>query len=225
MFDVMLGARHDHPGIEVANSDTLHCIDNCDWYSHHGPYEWSKQPYTDAWWAEMNDTDWDWLRVREYADKLVEDAKKKPIAAVNNLSAHIRQFVPFWFFQKDANAWKLQGKENMWEEDGHQHSTFYIIVAYRKPEEMIQAEREQLLEQSKQQQEEGTGDGESQCVDGKTEVDPIGVNIIEPSIVFDGEATRPDWENGGELRGIGSWLHYWGIESWIEKHTSKKEVR
>lgn len=44
IFDALLGDRHDHRGIEVANSRTLQCASGCDWYAKNGPYEWTRRP-------------------------------------------------------------------------------------------------------------------------------------------------------------------------------------
>ena len=200
IFDELLGKRHNHVGIEVANSGHAYCVDGCRWYFEKGPFEWSKRAYSDAWWAEMNGTEWDWVRMRTYIEDVVRDGERGD-GGVEMFETHLRRFVPRWFWESEE--WEMCPKIRIVKgEDGRKRTRLACWIRYRKSEGEVIEERDKLMKAM------GREGG-----DEDVKIEPFGTYVMLVNDVFDAEAYVHDWEEA-ELKSIGKWLSYWGFEAY-----------
>lgn len=222
IFDALLGDRHDHRGIEVASSRHLQCTPGCNWYVEHGPYEWTKRPYTSQWWEEMNDTDWDWVRMRQHITDVLANARGKAIVVANIFLSNAQIYVPFWFWYEKYETWSpwiqvlpVQNEDSVAEEK------VVCQIRFEKTKAIIEEERLRKLEQLRQDrgEEEDTA-GAGTLDDTVVEVDAVGKQEIDPAVVFDGDAYLPDFNNRTQPTSIGSWLDWWGYQKWSDSYNS-----
>ncbi|KAK5101084.1 hypothetical protein LTS08_004690 [Lithohypha guttulata] len=215
LFTRFLGERHSHPGIEIANSRHLHCVDGCEWYLLHGPYEWSEQPYGKLWQAEMNHTNWDWVAVRKHINDLIENSRAKASDNVDLLHSHLLKFVPFWFWVEDYESWTLQAKISARaDEQGRKLERITTVVRYQKSTGQLEQELERARTVVQQKKEQTGEECTTPTID---DIDPFGVQDLHPHIVFDGKVFIREWAEGAEAKVIDSWLDYWGFQQWLRQ--------
>lgn len=225
IFDEFLGEKHNHAGIQIANSSTLSCTPDCDWYQEHGPFEWSKKPYSNGWWKEMNHTDWDWLRMKEHFAETVTTSGGRIIAMFEMLQGNSMKFVPSWFWADDFETWTLHGRvESVKNTEGRVERQVVIKVRFNKTPAMIEHETVKKLNELKktqaEQQKAGASDT-SQPTDGITiEIGKVGEMIIDETFAFNGLASKPGLDGQGPQRI--RWLVWWGFEKWYAEHFSKR---
>ncbi|KAJ9663810.1 hypothetical protein H2198_000570 [Neophaeococcomyces mojaviensis] len=217
LFKEFFGQRHHHPGIELADSKAMTCTDGCDWYFHNGPYEWTKKPYTNQWWNEMNGTDWDWIRVREHIKNTIAETRK----AIMNLDmfyGNVEKFLPAWVWYDNLTTWIVEEEtENIEGDNAETNEEMRLMIRYVKTDEAITAER--ITAERRQRQhwvQEGMDQNEAARKPVDIAIDHIGVQAISEKVVFDGEAITPDWNNGGKHCKVGSWLNWWGFRHWFD---------
>lgn len=210
IFAEFLGERHNHPGIQVANSSTLSCAPGCNWYQKHGPYEWSRKPYSNSWWEEMNNTDWDWVRMKEHFAAAITIAGGKVMALYQLLQANSMRFVPSWFWSEEFESWTMHADmENIENVKGDREHKVVIKVRYNKPAAAIERERAQKLDEMKKSgMQEPTQPTDTIMVD----IDPVGETIIDQNLVFDGLATKSTSSQHSQENV--RWLLWWGFEKW-----------
>lgn len=226
IFDTFLGERHDHPGIEIASSEFLYCVEGCDWYFIHGPYEWTKKPYSNVWREEMNSTDWDWFRVRQHIEEVLEDTKSKALDVVDLFHAHVKRFVPYWFHAESLQSWTLlSGVQKVRDPSGLVKVKNVVVARFSKSESAIKEEKHRKLEELNKGRMTKEGlTGAITVEDTDVAVDPVGMQLIDPNIVFDGIASAPDWDDGAHPKSLGSWLNYWGYHGWHQKYSANKST-
>ncbi|KAK5949646.1 hypothetical protein OHC33_009243 [Knufia fluminis] len=220
IFDALLGGRHDHRGIELANSRRLQCAPACNWYAEHGPYEWTMQPYTNQWWEAMNNTQWDWVRMRQHIADTMTNAQTKGIVVADIFLSNAQKYVPFWFWYEKYESWfprvdiiRIQNENDVEEEK------FVCKVLFEKTEAIMEKERLWKIEQLRQvRSEQEEANEESATTDAHVEVDPLGERDLDLAVVFDGNAYSPDFNNGAQPTSMGSWLNWWGFEKWLKSH-------
>lgn len=209
IFAEFLGERHNHPGIQVANSLTLSCAPGCDWYQKHGPYEWSKKPYSNAWLEEMNNTDWDWLRIKEHIAAAIEVGGGKVISMFQMLQSNSVRFIPGWFWAENFETWTLHGEvEPISSSEGKVENQVTVKVRFNKSAATIQQEKaKKLCEMIK-----GGFHDPASSDDPVIEIDEVGEMTIDQSFVFDGIASKmaPNGRGQEDVR----WLIWWGYEKW-----------
>ncbi|KAK5311468.1 hypothetical protein LTR70_008759 [Exophiala xenobiotica] len=221
IFGTLLGGRHDHRGIEVANSRALQCAPGCNWYAEHGPYEWTKQPYTDQWWEEMNDTNWDWVRMRQHMSDTIANARGKAILVADMFFSNARTHVPVWFWYEKYETWSpFIDVRRVQNENGSVEERVVCKIRFEKTEAIMEKERSYKREQTRRERstqddaaEEGIRD------DSVVEISAVGEREIDPAVVFDGDAYSPDFNNGGQPMSIGSWLDCLGYQKWLNSYS------
>lgn len=226
VFGEFLGERHDHLGIETADSESMTCSDGCDWYLRNGPYEWTKKPYTKEWWKELNDTDWDWIRVREHIKNTIAETRKI-IMNIDMFYGNVEKFLPAWVWYDDPKTWEVKGEiESVEGVDDEKKGEVKLKIKFVKTEQMKNNER-MAAEQKQRQQwiEEGMRPSEAATKPVNIEIEAIGIQSIDEKVVFDGEAVTPDWNNGGKHQRVGSWLNWWGFGRWLDDfRAARKET-
>lgn len=215
IFEAFLGDRHDHPGIEIANSAHLHCVDGCRWYFEHGPYEWTKKPYSNEWWAGMNQTDWDWVKMRKHVEDLIQDITSKHLRTADEFQYHIRQFVPSWLWKGDTQRWGLQTRFRIVEDqDGCKQVHGNVFISYQKSQiDMEQEHARKVAALVKQREQEDMDNPTDIDIKGVV-IEPMGTFDINNFTIFDGEMLVADWEQAARVP-AGSWLSHWGYDRWI----------
>lgn len=220
IFDAFLGDLHDHHGIEIANSAHLHCVEGCRWYFESGPYEWTKKPYSHEWWAEMNHTNWDWVKMRKHIEDLMKNTASKQIRAVNDFETHIRRFVPPWFWRGETHRWGLQSRFRIIEKEGVKKVHMNVFVSYQKTEQEMEQEHAKRLAVLVQQQREQEGVENETSIDTYSIViEPMGAVNVNNNTIFDDELFVADWEQAASTP-KGSWLKYWGYDTWLSKQSN-----
>lgn len=222
IFDALLGGRHDHYGIEVANSRTSHCAPGCNWYAEHGPYEWTKQPYTNQWWEEMNDTNWDWVRMRQQISDTIANARDNALLVADMFLSNARTHVPVWFWYEKYEIWspfiELRRMQN---ENGSLEEKVVCKIRFEKTKAIMEKERLYKREQMRQERSKQDGAaGEGTMNDSVVEINAVGEQDIDPAVVFDGDAYSPDFNNGAQPTSIGSWLGCLGYQKWLNSCSS-----
>lgn len=226
IFDEFLGQRHSHPGIQVADSTKLLCTPDCEWYQKHGPYEWSKKPYTNLWWEEMNNTDWDWLRIKEHIAAAVTAGGGQIIAMFEQLQANSQKFVPSWFWNEDFETWTMHADmESVKNTEGHLEDKVVVKVRFNKSVAMIQQETVNKLkemEKAQNKQENAAAKSSVPSLAGTTvEIDKIGETVIDQDLVFDAwSPSLAGLERGGPPKV--RWLVWWGFERWHSEALQKR---
>jgi len=217
IFGEFLGERHDHPGIEIADSTSMTCSDSCDWYFCNGPYEWSKKPYTKEWWKELNDTDWDWIRVREHIKNTIAETRKA-IMNLDMFHGNIVKFLPPWVWYDDPNTWGVKGEiVNVEGINGERKGEVKLRIWFEKTDQMRTNER--IAAENKQRQQwvaEGMHQSEAATKPVNIEINAIAIQLIDEKAIFDGQAMTPDWDNGGKHCRVGSWMNWWGFGQWLD---------
>lgn len=225
ILNEFLGQRHAHPGIGIADSTKMLCVPGCEWYQKHGPYEWSKKPYTNSWWEEMNHTDWDWLRIKEHISTAVSVGGGKAIATYDTMQANSMKFIPSWFWAEDFETWTLHGEtETVENTEGDPEDKIVIKVRFNKSTAQIQQETANRTKETNKAR-TGKGDAETDSnhpstSDGTISIDKVGETVIDERFVFDGIASMAGGDKGGsqQIR----WLVWWGYEKW---HTALVQRR
>lgn len=210
VFAVFLGDHHDHRGIEIANSAHLHCVDGCRWYFEHGPYEWSKKPFSNQWWAEMNHTDWDWVKVRKHIEDLVTSINSTHVRAADDFQHHFRKFMPAWFWEGEINRWGLRTRFRVTEDrQGAKRIQTNVFIVYSKTQYEEQRELAQvvaaMIKQREQEGVENPSDFDTRFIP----IQPVGTCDIDNKSVFDGVITVDDWDLAVSVPQE-SWLKHWG---------------
>lgn len=210
IFAGFLGERHNHPGIQVADSSKLSCAPGCDWYQKHGPYEWSKKPYSNAWLEEMNNTDWDWLRIKDHLTSAITVGGGKAIAVYQMLQANSTHHIPCWFWSEDFDTWTLHGEVERPEksETGGEHQVI-IKVRYNKSQATMKQEKVRKLNEMIKA---GLHDPTQATEDPVVEIEKVGEMIIDKTFVFDGMASKATPNGHGQVNV--RWLVWWGFEKW-----------
>ena len=227
VFDALLGDRHDHRGIDVADSKTLQCGPDCNWYIEHGPYEWTKRPYTHEWWKEMNGTNWDWVSMRQHITEVTTEARDNGIVKADMLVSNARKYVPVWFWYEKFQTWSPHVEVlRVQNENGSMEEKVGCKIRFDKTEVMMKKEREYKLDQAKHQGgvRDSTGKEGTEDESG-VEVSAVGEWNIDPAVVFDGHAYSPDDGNGGQLTSIGSWLGCLGYQQWSDSYFDSASQR
>lgn len=218
IFTEFLGERHDHQGIEVANSLELSCTLDCDWYQKHGPYEWSKKPYSNSWQQEMNQTDWDWVRIKEHITAAITVGGGKVAAMYDTFYANTMKFIPPWFWADNFDTWTIQGELQDGVNDKGEHERKPVgRVRFIKSSAMIEQEKTKILEVAKNYQGEKSADDNT-----STDIKKTGETFLDIRYVFDSEARMPG--PGGQVRFV-RWMKWWGIEKWYTEFFNKENVQ
>lgn len=224
LFDEFLGQKHDHAGIEVANATKLSCATNCSWYQKHGPYEWSKKPYSDQWWEEMNHTDWDWIRIKDHIVAAVSVGSARLFAMYDTLHATARKFVPSWIWAEDFRTWTIHGDvESFRNIEGRTEQKIVIKARFNKSTAAMEQEKAKKLDEIKKMRlARGEVDGQElkQSLDKiVVDVDKIAEMVIDQGLVFDGMGQVPGSKGQGPQSA--RWLVWWGFEKWCSENYGK----
>lgn len=215
IFNEFLGRQHNHPGIEIANSDHLHCVDGCGWYFEHGPFEFSKKPYSNEWWADMNQTVWDWVKLREHIEELIKTASQS-VNEVDLFIEQLRKQVPKWFWAGGTHKWSLTTNFRKGQDaDGITRIQVNGLALYPKTEKEMEEEHSQKLQVLVQKlQAEGRPVDQESIAAKQIVIDPTGNAFINDQFVFDGKLEVVDWNKARNVS-KGSWLAHWGYIEWL----------
>jgi len=222
IFDALLGDRHDHRGIEVANSRTLRCASGCDWYAKNGPYEWTRRPYTNQWWEQMNDTNWDWVRMRQHIAETIADARGKAVLIADTFLSNARTHVPIWFWYEKYETWSpFIEVRRVQTESGPPEEKVVCKVRFEKTKAIMEKEQLYKREQLRQKRSEHDCAAEKGNLDlSVVETNAVGEQDIDPAVVFDGDAYSSGFNNGDQPTSFGSWLDCLGYQDWLNNYTS-----
>jgi len=222
IFDTMLGHRHDHRGIEIANSRKLQCVPSCDWYDEHGSYEWAKQPYTNWWWQEMNNTNWDWVKMRLHITDTIDNARAKAILAADMFLSNAQAHVPFWFWYEKYETWSPWIEVLLVQNEyGIDEERIVCKIRFEKTGAIMEKERLYKLEQLMHERAEHEGFDQPGLIDDTDlNVDAVGERNIDHVVVFNGDAYSSGFNHSGQPTCIGSWLDWWGYQKWLDTYRS-----